>query len=422
MIRVSFLSIVFLLLVSIVCCQTGYAEGVSTDSLHGKVMCGYQGWFAAEGDGSNRGWTHYGSEKMFRKGMCTFDLWPDLSEFDTDEKFPTPLKHRDGTTAYLFSSYKSKTVDRHFRWMSDFGIDGVFVQRFGVSLKSKEQIRHRNQVTNHVQSAANNHGRTWAVMYDLSGLGPGEIESVIMEDWKALSKRMKIHKDPRYQRHNGKPVVAIWGIGFNDGRRYSLDECQRLIDFLQNNPEFGQNSVMLGVPTHWRTLQGDTVSNKKLHELIQMADITSPWTVGRYRSPDSARQYGKQTLREDVRWANDHGIDFMPVVFPGFSWKNLMHTRGVEEPLGAIPRLKGEFLWTQAIAAKKAGANMIYVAMFDEVDEGTAIFKCTNDPPVGDIEFLTYKGLPSDHYLWLTGKIGELLRGDITSNGQLPAR
>ena len=207
--------------------QTGNTIEVRADSLKGKVMCGYQGWFAAEGDGSNRGWTHYGSERMFQKGMCTFDLWPDLSEFGADEKFPTPLKHRNGNTAYLFSSYNPKTVDRHFRWMSEYGIDGVFVQRFGVSLKSKEKLRHRNQVTNHVQSAANGHGRTWAVMYDLSGLQPGEIESVIMEDWKTLSKQMKIHEDPRYQHHNGKPVIAIWGIGFNDGRRYSLDECQR---------------------------------------------------------------------------------------------------------------------------------------------------------------------------------------------------
>lgn len=52
-------------------------------------------------------------------------------------------------------------------------------------------------------------------------------------------------------------------------------------------------------------------------------------------------------------------------------------------PLNAIPRLQGRFFWSQITAAKRAGADMLYVAMFDEVDEGTAIFKVTNDPPVG---------------------------------------
>ena len=49
-----------------------------------------------------------------------------------------------------------------------------------------------------------------------------------------------------------------------------------------------------------------------------------------------------------------------------------------------IPRLGGQFLWTQFLGAKQVGARMVYVAMFDEVDEGTAIFKCANDVPVGE--------------------------------------
>ena len=61
--------------------------------------------------------------------------------------------------------------------------------------------------------------------------------------------------------------------------------------------------------------------------------------------------------------------------------------------------------------------------MFDEIDEATAIFKCTNDPPVGESKFLDYEGLPSDHYLWLTGKIGERLReGKDPAIGDMPGR
>jgi hypothetical protein len=65
---------------------------------------------------------------------------------------------------------------------------------------------------------------------------------------------------------------------------------------------------------------------------------------------------------------------------------------------------------------------MIYVAMFDEVDEGTAIFKCTNTPPVGTSPFLTYEGLPSDHYLWLTGEGARLLRGERVIQNSIPKR
>jgi hypothetical protein len=65
---------------------------------------------------------------------------------------------------------------------------------------------------------------------------------------------------------------------------------------------------------------------------------------------------------------------------------------------------------------------MIYQAMFDEMDEGTAIFKCTNDPPVGASRFLTLDGLPSDHYLWLTGMGRKLLQGEIEATDALPPR
>lgn len=64
---------------------------------------------------------------------------------------------------------------------------------------------------------------------------------------------------------------------------------------------------------------------------------------------------------------------------------------------------------------------MVYQAMFDEVDEATAIFKCTNEPPVNG-KFLTYEGLPADHYLWLTGMGGKLIRREIEATEALPVR
>ena len=57
---------------------------------------------------------------------------------------------------------------------------------------------------------------------------------------------------------------------------------------------------------------------------------------------------------------------------------------------------------------------MAYVAMFDEVDEGTAIFKCINDvPDQAPAKFVTYEGQPSDRYLRLTGAGAKLIRGEL---------
>ena len=173
---------------------------------------------------------------------------------------------------------------------------------------------------------------------------------------------------------------------------------------------------MLGVPTHWRTLDRDCVTNEVMHKLILKADIVSPWTVGRYTNPAQAVEYAEKTLKPDLQWCQERGKEFLPVVFPGFSWHN-MNSRS---PLNQIPRLKGKFLWAQYVEAKKAGVTMVYQAMFDEVDEGTAIFKCTDDSPVGASQFVTYEGLPSDFYLKLVGRASRMVRGQSPVTEEMP--
>lgn len=394
------------------------SPGVDRTTLVGKVMCGYQGWFNAPGDGAGKGWAHYERRGRFEPGYCTIDLWPDVSELDEDELYPTEFQHADGSVAHVFSSYNRKTVLRHFQWMREYGIDGAFVQRFAVSTMRPKDLNHCNSVLAHCREGANRNGRAYAVMYDLSGLREGQIEHVI-DDWKHLVDRMHISRDKNdaaYLHHRGKPVVAVWGIGFSDGRRYTLQECAKLIRFLKADEKYGGCTVMVGIPTYWRTLEKDAVADPQLLEVVQLADILSPWTIGRYRSPQQAAEHAQRQWKADLQWCQQHDKDYLPVVFPGFSWHNMKP----DSPLNEIPRLKGRFLWTQYIQAKRVGATMIYQAMFDEIDEGTAIFKCTNNPPVGDSRFVTYEGLPSDFYLRLTGRGGQLLRGEIEPTDDVP--
>jgi hypothetical protein len=392
-------------------------RGVGPATLTGKVMCGYQGWFTAPGDGSERGWFHWGRGEM-KPGACTVDFWPDVSELDSDERYDTGFRHYDGRIAQVFSSFNKRTVLRHFRWMREYGSDGAFVQRFAGETFHPLGLQQATTVLGHCREGANRLGRTYAVMYDLSGMGAGQMERV-KEDWRLLARRMRITKDPAYQRQKGKPVVAVWGIGFNDGRKYTLQEGLSLVEFLKNDPDVGGCTVMLGVPTYWRILDRDAVADPALHDLIAKADIVSPWLVGRFGTVEDAARIGREVFAPDIAWCHEKGVEYMPVVFPGFSWHNMKP----ESRQNQIPRRGGAFLWAQYVAAKKAGATMVYQAMFDEVDEGTAIFKCTNDPPSGDgTTFVTYEGLPSDHYLWLVGKAAAMVAGKTPLSETMPRR
>lgn len=230
------------------------------------------------------------------------------------------------------------------------------------------------------------------------------------------SRHSPIAANPAYLHHNGKPVVAVWGFGFSDGRKYTLKEGLDLVPFLKSTPA-GGCTVMLGVPTYWRTLERDAVHDKTLLELIAKADIVSPWTVGRYSTSEQAARYARKTMTPDLAWCKEQGKEYLPFVFPGFSW----HNQNRRFPVNSIPRQGGKFLWLQFVSAKKAGATMVYQAMFDEVDEGTAIYKCTSDVPVGESTFATYEGLPKDFYLKLVGAAGKMLRGELSLTDELPA-
>jgi len=402
------------------CVTSRPTSRVDPSTLAGKVMCGYQGWFNAEGDGANRGYNHWarGGAKP-GPGRVTVDLWPDLREHGPDERFPTDFVHADGSRAEVFSSYRRPTVLRHFQWMQEHGIDGVFVQRFINSLQRPASLEHNNTVLEHCREGARQSGRTYALMYDLSSLPVGQADRLI-EDWKKLLRDTKLTGDPAYLRHRGKPLIALWGCGFKDADkpRPSLADWRKILTFLKHDPESGGLAIMLGVPSFWREQRRDSIPDPELHEILQFADVISPWTPGRYRTPEAAAQHAIEVWQPDLAWCRERGIDYLPVAFPGFSWHNL---KG--DPLDAIPRLQGKFFWSQIAAAKRAGANMLYVAMFDEVDEATAIFKATNQPPVGPgVNFLTYEGLPSDHYLVLTGLAGKVMRGELPVTDIPPSR
>ncbi len=385
-------------------------------SYKGLVMAGYQGWFNTPEDGANRGWRHYTSRGQFGPGNTKVDMWPEIDEYE--KTYKTPFVLADGSPAYLPSPHDASTVNTHFKWMKEYGLDGVFMQRFVAEVRNSSGKYHFNKVLASAMESSKKYGRAISVMYDFSGMTDNDVP-VVIKDWKNLVDSMKVTSQGNkqtYLYHNGKPLVVLWGVGFGDGRRYTLAGVEKIIDFLQNDPVYGGCSIMLGVPTYWRELGRDTGKDPRLHEVLRKIDIIHPWTIGRYGTEEAYKAYS-EVQKGDFAWCRENKVDYVPVVFPGFSWHNM----NPKDQFDKIPRNRGKFLWMQLSNAIKNGAEMIYVAMFDEVDEGTAIFKVSKNPPVGASPFVKFEeDIPSDYYLFLSGQAGKILRKKVAFQEQAP--
>jgi len=382
------------------------AEPVDATSLRGKVLCGYQGWFRCPGDALNAGWVHWSRDgKRIAPETLTFEMWPEMSEFPENEHFAVPgFTDAQGRPAYLFSSDNAGTVRRHFEWMRTYGIDGVWLQQFLVELRGEPgQPRYdsRLRVLGHVRAAAEQTGRAWAITYDLTGMPPERLIETLTRDWKKLVDT-GVTRDERYLREGGKPVVEVFGFyAKSASNALSAGLANEIIDFFRAPGPY-QAFLVGGGDWNWRR-----TPDPEWQKIFRRFDAWSPWNTANY-SKDGAGELHATTnyWAEDKAECEKHGMLWLPVIYPGFAWSNL---KKLPPGSGTIPRRGGKFLWEQFHALSKLGVDSALVAMFDEVDEGTAIFKVTNTPPT-QAHFLTYEGLPSDWYLRLVGEGTRLLR------------
>ena len=205
--------------------QNKHSKESKYPNYKGLVMAGYQGWFREPKEG-----IMYPDENKMR-----IDMWPEVSEYQ--KTYPTGLKLADGKTARFFSSDDQSTVDLHYKWMQQYGVDGVFMQRFFNATDPNARHKGATNVLRNALTAASKYTRAIGVMYDLSGLkASGEDCSRLIEDWKYLVDSLKVTNQigtKTYVQHNGKPLVTIWGLGFPD-RAYSIRNIgiADFIDFL----------------------------------------------------------------------------------------------------------------------------------------------------------------------------------------------
>jgi len=452
---------------------TPHVDGEPFDTYFGLVMAGYQGWFGAPGDGcphaehANTEWYHYRESEVFKPGVLrnSIDFWPDMTEYQVqytpgDDGTPGRSEnffYPNGQKATVYSAYDESSVLLHFKWMKEYGLDGVFMQRFvGEVINNPEGKAHFDKVLESAMKGSNTYERALCVMYDLGGYEPNKNNNTaaVLADARAIMDKYQLlnrsAKQKFYLYEDGKPLIALWGVGFNDGRPYSLDDIEQLMNGLK---EMGFN-IMLGVPTHWRERRNDALPDAKLHDLIKAAKVIMPWFVGRYDNSNFPNFHS--LIEQDVKWCNENSVGYAPLCFPGSADRNMHPNNTVQ------PRLGGTFLWNQMHHGIKSGAKMLYIAMFDEIDEGTAIYKCLNQSKVpgnaSETDYyvvfqnngyrmttnmvegltgndwckkaselnVTFTGieddLPTDHYLWLTAQGKKMLRGEVALKSTWPAR
>jgi len=389
-----------------------WAQTVDRTTLTNKVMCGYQGWFCCPGDGNPDwfGWFHWNNSA----GNYNVDVWPDTREYDSSDLFVRPdTTLTGGGEAKLFSSSRQGATNVHFRWMQENGIDGVFAQRFVCTPTDEGMVTHLDLVLQHEMSSAATYGRAWALEYDISGVADANILNWLSTDWTHLCAAFDIKNHPRYLYHNGKPVVIIWGLGFNDtGHPGTSTTAQSVITWFKNDGCF----VIGGVPGKWRTLDGDSRSGTAWRDVYRAFDGITPWTVGRYTNWSGISTW-KSRVTADISDCNTRGQLYMPTAWPRFGWDNM--TNAACGSTKTAPPRGGQHLWDQLYAWKSAGATCQFIAMFDEYDESTAIMKLTDNYPTTGCWYTT-EGKGEDWYLRLANWGSKMQRGEITTSQTIP--
>jgi hypothetical protein len=409
------------------------SQTVDASTIQGKVLVGYQGWFRCAGDGSPRNvWSRWFRNQSTPTAAIqssasrdwVVDVFPDVSGMDPSSRCAVPNLTINGKQGYVFSSFPKATSETHFRWMREYGIDGALMQRF-VGLIPELRGEHDAVLRNAVASAEKN-GRVIAVEYDISGGKDDTLFNDLKTDWLYLTKDLKITNSPAYLHEKGKPVVSIWGLGVQGHARTTDTQlAKQIVQWFKTE---GHATVMGGVPSGWATLTHDTQKDPRWTEVYKELDIVQPWEVSRYKDINSADAWTESRIAPDIALTRRNHQEYLPVIFPGFSWRNLYPngTGYSDAPFNQIPRDGGKLLWRQAMDFKAAGATMVKIAMFDEVNEGTAILKAApskNDTPT-EAPFVAMDAdgtpLPSDWYLQIAGEIARVYHGNAPVTMTLP--
>lgn len=385
-------------------------DDITADTLNHKVLCGYQGWFRCPNDLADSGWVHWSKTSgIIDPTNFHTDMWPDLTEFTESEKFKADdVLTQSGQQAYLFSSVNEDTVKRFFKWMRKYGIDGVYQQRF-VSANNYAGNFSGNWSLNFVRKGAHLEGRIWAVEYDVSSLGstPDLAYQVVTDDWKYLVDTCHITSDSRYAHEGSKPVIAIYGLAHTSKSNLTVDMANSIVDFFKSDPQYGGHYVLGSLPTDW--YYGSYAPEWYAH--FDKYDGIETWM-------DKSEYWASE-----IAYCSSRGIDYYGHIKPGFSWAHMKNL--APDDTSYQDREDGQLFWDRVYGLESLGVTRIFIGMFDEYDESTAIIPMTDDHPNSRSStqgrFLDNQGMASDWWMLLAQYTGDTLRKYVPLSATKPS-
>ena len=392
---------------------TNEAQSWQNDLDYGAYY-GYQAWH----QGPEDNWNHWVNNGIPDAAHMGGDNWPDFSEYPI--LYETQMKYPNGSPVKVYSCNDYETVDVHIRWMKEYGIKGCFVQRQQNLIGSANYQMNMDLKAQYIRRACEKYGVKFCLMpcnnNKSTDPNPQEYIDNIIDDWKHCIDDLKITESPMYMHQDGKPVIGFWGLGF-DNRSMTPDQASQILDSFQKPIDSKYKVyVMGGVHINWRI-------NPKTgwSPVFNRLDMISPWRT-LFGNPDSQTEIERMT--GDMAYCDEKGIDYNPVVSPGAS---TAYQHGAPDDRNWKPRDGGKFLWKQVYQVCKAGGKFIYVAMFDEIDEGTAIYKMAKtqtEYPVLTPSLVPLNedgyNLPGDWYLQIGTEIQKMLEGKIPLTEILP--
>lgn len=333
-----------------------------SSTLKGKVLYGYQAWF-----GTVSNYTHWSFQESGPVNSTSqFDFYPDTTQYPAECLFDSGFHYANGTTLKLYTAACEGVIATHFRWMNEAGIDGVIVQRFVVNRVHPAFTTILNLVRKYCEM----YNKVFMVEYDLSDLSTDDVNNltaIVAQDWDDVIK--PVTTSSAYLHEGGKPAFMVFGEGIRTN--ISPQQCQTLNTQLKS---FGTHLILAPNWPWYRAYQADTTD--PYAPAYNQADTISPWAVGSYAyGNDYTNQHQTRKAAQDPILAANNQT-YAPVIWPGFSWHNLMYNGNnppVQSNYDLYPRYNGDFFVQQINTVLADNSTyFIMIAMFDEVNEGTA--------------------------------------------------